>query len=108
MSARDARLRRLYGIGEDDYELVLRVQGGRCAICHRVPEPGRNFNVDHDHKSGVVRGVLCPHCNRYVVGRARDAQQARRVADYLLSPPATTALGIRIVPAKPRRRRKAA
>ncbi|WYW04331.1 endonuclease VII [Pseudomonas phage vB_PpuP-Kurepalu-1] len=38
----------------------LGVQGGRCALCNRVP---KTPCLDHCHSNGWVRGVLCSGCN---------------------------------------------
>ena len=54
-----------YGITIEDYDRMLEDQGGRCAIC-RTNDPGGSgsrFAVDHDHKTGKVRGLLCTNCN---------------------------------------------
>ena len=54
-----------YGITIEDYDRMLEDQGGRCAIC-RTNDPGGSgsrFAVDHDHKTGKVRGLLCQNCN---------------------------------------------
>lgn len=62
---RDARLRKEYGITIDEYELLLEKQDGGCAICGR--KPGRiPLHVDHNHKTGLVRGILCHQCNWYL------------------------------------------
>lgn len=58
-SERNYLLRYRYGITEDDFERMLARQGGLCAICHAVP----GAFVDHCHRTGRVRGVLCFHCN---------------------------------------------
>ena len=65
-----------YGITVEDYELMLDMQGGVCAICGKKEtrrtrsskkiweydiEP--RLVVDHDHKTGKVRGLLCHRCN---------------------------------------------
>jgi len=59
------RLRR-YGINPIEYRQMLKKQDGKCAICGR-PDSGDNqanrFYVDHDHKTGKVRGLLCSQCN---------------------------------------------
>ena len=64
-------LRREYGMSVADYEALLSVQGGRCAICNCPPRANCKLNVDHDHQTGKVRGLLCGHCNSGV-GYFRD------------------------------------
>lgn len=49
-------------ISEDQYRSLLVAQDGICAICGKNPE-GQRLVVDHDHKSGRVRGLLCRSCN---------------------------------------------
>lgn len=63
---RDWRLRSQRGVTLAQYNEMLVRQGRRCAICHRTREESgqvRPFSVDHDHKSGLVRGLLCARCN---------------------------------------------
>ena len=60
---KNRRLMREFGITLDQYEQLLAEQGGVCAIC-KSPPPGRRLMpVDHDHDTGVVRGILCHFCN---------------------------------------------
>lgn len=58
---------RRFGITLAEYRELLEAQGGRCAICRRVPDEadpnGWRFCVDHDHETGAVRGLLCRTCN---------------------------------------------
>lgn len=67
---------RVFGITQEDYERMLAAQGGLCAIC-RQPESvirgGRTISlaVDHDHRTGRIRGLLCAACNK-AIGYARD------------------------------------
>jgi Recombination endonuclease VII len=51
------------GVGDDEYARLLKAQGGGCAICGAKPKT-RRLHVDHDHKTGKVRGLLCHRCNR--------------------------------------------
>ena len=60
-----SRLRQRYGIGLEEFETMLVEQGGRCAACGRSD---RRLIVDHDHATGVVRGLVCASCNRVVSG----------------------------------------
>lgn len=62
---RDWELKRLFGISIEDYDRMLAEQGGVCAICEK-PELNRKsktLSVDHNHKTGQVRGLLCSICN---------------------------------------------
>ena len=45
------------------YSAMFKRQGGVCALCGKPPH-GRRLDVDHDHKTKVIRGLLCRHCNR--------------------------------------------
>ncbi len=62
---RQDHLRTRYGIDLNDFNFLLAEQGGCCAICGS-DSPGTNsqWHVDHDHRTGVVRGVLCRFCNQ--------------------------------------------
>jgi hypothetical protein len=54
-----------YGLSIAQYEALERAQGSTCAICG-ARSPGRRdkyWHVDHDHKTGKVRGLLCSRCN---------------------------------------------
>ena len=59
-SDRNAKLKKAYGISQDDFCRLLEAQGNRCKICR---ESSEKFHVDHDHKTGKVRGLLCNLCN---------------------------------------------
>ena len=80
--SRDIILRQKYSITEEIYEKILKNQSGVCAICHNHQRYKR-LAVDHDHKTGQVRGLLCENCNRGI-GRFFDSPfRLRNDADYL-------------------------
>lgn len=89
---RSADLRKRYGITESDYEALYQKQGGVCAICGKsetVPhgktgKPGR-LSVDHCHKTGQVRGLLCSRHNLMIGLMQDDPETADRAAAYLRS-----------------------
>lgn len=51
------------GLSLEEYDALLAAQGGGCAICGNPPKT-RRLDVDHDHRTGKVRGLLCHRCNR--------------------------------------------
>lgn len=55
-------LKNRYGITEEDYAQMFQHQHGLCAICQKSST--KNLDVDHDHETGKVRGLLCNNCNR--------------------------------------------
>lgn len=58
------RALRVCGITMERYEAMLADQGGLCAICKGAPfGKGERLHIDHDHKSGKVRALLCGNCN---------------------------------------------
>jgi len=59
---RKRHLLKKYGMTPSDYERIWTEQGGVCAICG-LPELRRRLSVDHDHKTGKIRGLLCDRCN---------------------------------------------
>jgi hypothetical protein len=63
-SDRRVRLKR-YGLTEAQYQAMLAAQDGKCAICGRlaVEERWGVLPVDHNHETGVVRGLICMTCN---------------------------------------------
>ncbi len=85
-------LRRVYKITLEDYQELFRAQGGVCAICHR-PETivdaknglTRDLAVDHDHKMGRVRGLLCRRCNQAMGLLDEDRNLLQRMIDYISS-----------------------
>lgn len=52
-------LKHRYNLTVEQYDAMLEKQDGKCAVCGR----SGTLYVDHDHDTGVVRGLLCPRCN---------------------------------------------
>jgi hypothetical protein len=59
-----------YRLKVDEYEALVERQMGICAICLQAPSD-EQLLIDHDHRTGVVRGLLCRRCNT-LLGQARD------------------------------------
>jgi len=90
-AAHEKRVQKVYGLPAGGYERLYRFQGGVCAICRRATGASRKLSVDHDHKTGRVRGLLCRPCNDLLGHIRDDVQTAQRVVRYLESPPAPAA-----------------
>lgn len=85
-----------YGITRKDWNTLYEKQGGTCAICH-----GKGFVmkesqytdyslvVDHDHRTGEIRGLLCHNCNR-ALGLLQDDPGVLNQAQIYLKESATT------------------
>lgn len=75
----------------------IKKQGGKCKICGHAGHDGpskklkdgttiRRLYLDHDHKTGRVRGALCFRCNHRLLGRGlEDAALHLAAAEYLKS-----------------------
>lgn len=82
---RQHSLKRKYGISLDDYENLLAKQGGHCALCDKKPSDERygSLHVDHCHKTGRVRGLLCTNHNTALGTLGDDVEGLHRAINYL-------------------------
>ncbi|MFF4298051.1 endonuclease VII domain-containing protein [Streptomyces vinaceus] len=94
-ASHESRVQSTYGLGPGEYDELFRLQGGTCAICRQARS--KRLDVDHCHKTGVVRGLCCARCNRQLLAKGlRDSPDiARSAADYLEDPPAVRLIGQR-------------
>lgn len=86
--AHERRVQKVYGLKPGEYGQIYVLQGQVCAICRRATGATRALSVDHDHRNGQVRGLLCRPCNDLLGHIRDDVETARRVVGYLLTPPA--------------------
>lgn len=81
-------IRYKYGLSADNFDSLVIEHGGRCGICSAQLV---KLNVDHDHATGRIRGLLCSLCNR-ALGFFRDSpDRLRSAANYLENDPAEEA-----------------
>lgn len=80
----DRALRAKFGITEEHYQDLLAAQNFCCGICGRhYTEFTKRLAVDHDHRNGPIRGLLCEDCN-YKVGMIHDDESwVCGVCEYL-------------------------
>lgn len=84
---RKAQRLRQYGIDLAEFESMLEMQSGACAICgHSDTSNPKIFPVvDHCHKEGTVRGLLCMACNQGLGKFKDDPALLRKAARYIAS-----------------------
>lgn len=83
-TVRNATLKKKYGITADEYDRMFSAQGNSCAICGRSEHGGNGaFHVDHDHKTGKIRAILCQGCNTSLGHMNEDPSLLRKAATYL-------------------------
>jgi hypothetical protein len=78
---------------DQNEETMLAAQNGRCAICPREisPEIARSLHVDHCHKTGRVRGLLCRKCNLGLGNYDDTPEHLEKAAAYLRASEASAA-----------------
>ena len=83
--AKNISLKSLYGVTLDDYDRMAEQQGHKCAICNSEDPRGNGsrFAVDHDHKTGRVRGLLCGPCNMGIGKLGDDIALLTAAIEYL-------------------------
>lgn len=90
-TARTKRLWELYRITDEDYQSILKQQGGVCAITGKIPNG--HLNIDHRHSDGLIRGLLSPWANKGLSFFNDDPDTLEAAALYLRNPPAVAAIG---------------
>lgn len=78
---RHYHLKGRYGIGAADVEAMVAAQGDQCALCRTRPAT----QVDHDHQTGAVRGILCLLCNAGLGAFRDDPEIIASAIEYLES-----------------------
>lgn len=88
LEKKDRDLRHSYGISLEDFNGLIEFQNNLCGICFKPIEHNRkSLNVDHDHETNEVRGILCSSCNTGL-GRFGDSVEGlKRAIYYLENPP---------------------
>jgi len=87
---RNAALKSKYGITLEEYNKMCISQNNKCAICGKSEtfidyktKKNRILVVDHNHKTGQIRGLLCNRCN-IIIGRIEENQKILfLINDYL-------------------------
>jgi hypothetical protein len=85
------QLKARYGISKTDYLNMIEQQDNKCAICNKPETVENHWNkgtakrlcVDHDHKTGLIRGLLCYRCNTTLGKMEDDTELLKNMIQYL-------------------------
>ena len=90
--AKHSDLKKSYGISFEMYQQKLESQNNVCAICGNEEAAvrnnsmeKRNLAVDHDHRTGKIRGLLCTHCNQGIGNFRENPDFLAKAISYLLN-----------------------
>jgi hypothetical protein len=90
--SRKSTLKNQYGITPEEYDLMVIAQNNLCAICGReqaelrnkyVGSPTKRLDIDHDHITGEIRGLLCRKCNTGLGLFLEDPVVLAKAIEYL-------------------------
>ena len=96
VKARAKRLLDNFNLTIEMWEIVDKFQNGVCALCGKKQRSGKRLAVDHRHRDGLIRGLLCSQCNR-LLGKIESngwtVETLILLIEYFRCPPAVKALG---------------
>lgn len=102
--ARAKRYSDFFNLTISEWEQIKAGQDGLCFICRKEPASGIRLATDHCHKTGLIRGLLCNHCN-HLIGKIENLFSRypdktlnlitilKNIILYFLNPPAVSILG---------------
>ena len=76
------QVERKYGLTREQVSELLVSQDGLCALCYKRPA----VDVDHDHETGRIRGMLCHGCNLGLAALGDNEEAIRWVLEYVSTP----------------------
>ena len=77
------QLKHRFGLSLENYKELLKNQNNSCKICKIPCRTGKMLAVDHNHKTGNIRGLLCAYCNRALGLLNDDTQLLEEAIKYL-------------------------
>jgi hypothetical protein len=72
-----------YKISVEEYDKLYELQNGKCKVCGGINNSGRRLSIDHDHKTGKIRGLLCIKCNSAIAQVNDNINLLLKLAIYL-------------------------
>lgn len=82
---RKSYIKAKYGITLEEYDQMMEDQNYGCAICGESCKINKNLTIDHNHRTGKVRGLLCSKHNRAIGLLEDDPEMLEKALTYLLN-----------------------
>lgn len=76
-------IKRKYGCTEEQYYALLKASNNICMLCFKKPAASKRLHLDHCHKTGRIRGLLCADCNWYLSKVDSDISLLDRIKVYI-------------------------
>jgi Recombination endonuclease VII len=93
---RTSALRSKFNLSPAQFRAMVAATGGRCPVCDKKPT---QWNVEHNHRTRQVYGVVCAGCNVGPIAFSyHDVELVKRLLNYLENPPALPVVGEVLVP----------
>ena len=90
VKSKEQRAIKRYNVDNILYESILKKQNSSCAICgvksnkeHWANDKAQRFDIDHCHKTNIIRGLLCRRCNIFIGYIDKDVSVLKKVKEYL-------------------------
>jgi uncharacterized metal-binding protein len=85
VSRKFTRLKNLYGVTREQYDKIFEVQAGCCKLCGiSQTELKKTLVIDHNHKTGRIRGLLCNPCNAALGLFKENAETLKKAVEYVI------------------------
>jgi len=86
LKTREGRILKTYNISLEELSEMIDSQRGCCKICGKSlidPDSNRNYDIDHNHETGKVRGLLCTKCNTALGLMFEDIKALEAMITYI-------------------------
>lgn len=79
------RLRSVYNLSRAEFDNLYDKQKGKCKLCRKKIKVSKSVHIDHNHKNGKIRGLLCSKCNLGLGHFQDNAEVLLRASKYILN-----------------------
>lgn len=84
-----SNLKKRFGLTVPEFDALAQQSDGTCGICHRPETRNRRLSLDHNHRTGEIRGFLCSRCNLLLGNGGDNPDLLEAAATYLRGRPRT-------------------